>query len=77
MSLFNMAFLGMAPFGNYPPGQTLQDRHTLVWPQTEPHSTYRVGVGVYDRGSGQRLEAHDTQGKRLPDDTVIIATIDH
>jgi hypothetical protein len=68
--------LGMAPFGNYQPGQLLQDRHTLDWPQTAPSGTYRIGVGVYDRGSGQRLAAHDAQGQRLPDDTVIIATLD-
>jgi hypothetical protein len=65
--------LGMAPFGNYEPGQTLQDRHTLEWPSDAPAGTYRIGVGVYDRGSGQRLEVRDAQGNRLPDDTVTIA----
>jgi hypothetical protein len=30
---------------------------------------------VYDRGSGQRLEAHDAAGQRLPENTMIIATI--
>jgi hypothetical protein len=67
--------LGMAPFGNYASGQTLQDRHTLDWPQNAPAGTYRVGVGVYDRGNGQRLAARAAQGNRLPDDAVIIATI--
>jgi hypothetical protein len=69
--------LGLAPFGNYSPGQTLQDRHTLVWPPTAPSGMYRIGVGVYDRGSGQRLEAHTTHGERLPADTGIIATLGH
>lgn len=64
--------LGLAPFGNWPDGQTLQDRHTLDWPQDAPAGPYRVGVGVYDRGSGQRLEAFDVDGNRLPDDTVVI-----
>jgi len=67
--------LGMAPFGNYPVGQTLQDRHTLNWPQNTPAGTYRVGVGVYDRGSGQRLETHAANGDRLPDDIAIIAMV--
>jgi hypothetical protein len=62
--------LGMAPFGNYQAGQRLQDRHTLDWPQTVPSGAYRIGVGVYDRGSGQRLEAR-MLGERLPNDTVI------
>jgi len=67
--------LGMAPFGNYQPGQTLQDRHTLDLPPNLARGIYRVGVGVYDRGSGQRLEAHDAAGQRLPENTMIIATI--
>lgn len=67
--------LGLAPFGNWPDGQTLQDRHTLDWPKDAPAGAYRVGVGVYDRGNGQRLQATDTNGQRLPDDVVIIATI--
>ncbi len=67
--------LGLAPFGNWDAGQTLQDRHTLDWPKDVSSGTYRVGVGVYDRGNGQRLAATDTNGARLPDDTVIIATI--
>jgi len=67
--------LGMAPFGMWPFGQTLQDRHTLDWPKDAPAGTYRVGVGVYDRGNGQRLPAIDPSGARLPDDTVTIATI--
>ncbi|CAG0935696.1 hypothetical protein TFLX_04545 [Thermoflexales bacterium] len=67
--------LGMAPFGNYQPGQTLQDRHTLAWPPAAQAGTYRVGVGVYDRGSGQRLTTLDAHANRLPDDTVLITTI--
>jgi hypothetical protein len=65
--------LGLAPFGNWEAGQTLQDRHTLDWPKDAPAGPYRIGVGVYDRGTGQRLEATDANGVRLPDDTVVIA----
>jgi hypothetical protein len=67
--------LGLAPFGNWSAGQTLQDRHTLDWPPDAPTGEYRIGVGVYDRGMGQRLEAFDANGSRLPDDAVIIATV--
>ncbi len=67
--------LGLSPFGNWDAGQTLQDRHTLDWPKDAPAGPYRVGVGVYDRGSGPRLETTDANGVRLPDDAVIIATI--
>jgi hypothetical protein len=67
--------LGLAPFGNWDAGQTLQDRHTLDWPKDAPAGPYRVGVGVYDRGTGQRLEAFDANGTRVPDDAVIIAAV--
>jgi hypothetical protein len=65
--------LGLAPFGNWDAGQTLQDRHTLNWPTDAPTGEYHIGVGVYDRGTGQRLEAFDVHGNRLPDDAVVIA----
>ncbi|HZY42145.1 MAG TPA: hypothetical protein VFF59_09120, partial [Anaerolineae bacterium] len=67
--------LGLAPFGNWSAGQTLQDRHTLDWPQDAPTGEYRIGVGVYDRGTGQRLDAVDANGSPLSDDAVIIATV--
>jgi hypothetical protein len=67
--------LGLAPFGNWAAGQTLHDRHTLDWPMDAPAGSYRVGVGVYDRGSGQRLPALDPNGAHLPDDTVTIGTV--
>ena len=67
--------LGMAPFANYQPGQTLQDRHTIDWPKDAPAGTYHVGVGVYDRGTGQRLEMRDASGNPLPDDTATIAVL--
>jgi hypothetical protein len=67
--------LGLAPFGNWGAGQTLHDRHTLDWPPDAPTGEYRLGVGVYDRGTGQRLNAVDANGTHLPDDAVMIATV--
>ncbi|HLF29087.1 MAG TPA: hypothetical protein VJG32_22390 [Anaerolineae bacterium] len=68
--------LGLAPFWLWPADQTLEDRRTLTWPADAPPGTYRVGVGVYDRNSGQRLEAIEPDGARLPDDVVILATLE-
>ena len=67
--------LGLAPFGNWSAGQMLHDRHTLDWPPDAPAGEYRIGVGVYDRGTGQRLEAFDANGARLSNDVVMIATV--
>ena len=68
--------LGLAPFWLWPVGQTLRDQRSLTWPVDAAAGTYRIGVGVYDRGSGQRLAAIGPDGSRLPDDTVIVATVD-
>ena len=67
--------LGLAPFWVWPADQTLQDRRTLIWPVDAVVGTYRVGVGVYDRASGARLEAIAPDGSRLPDDVIIAATL--
>ena len=68
---------GLAPFWLWASGQTLQDRRTLSWPAGAAAGTYRLGVGIYDRGSGQRLEATTPDGVRLPDDTLVVATLAH
>lgn len=40
-----------------------------------PDNEYQVWVGVYNAADGQRLPAFDAQGQRLPDDRVLITTI--
>jgi hypothetical protein len=70
------SLLGLSPFWLWPAGHTLQDRRTLIWPVDAAAGTYRVGVGVYDRASGARLEAIAPDGSRLPDDVIIAATLD-
>ena len=69
--------LGLAPFWSWAPGQTLQDRRTLSWPVNAPAGAYRLGVGIYDRESGQRVEATSPDGTRLPDDTLTMTTLAH
>jgi hypothetical protein len=69
--------LGLAPFWLWAPNQTLQDRRTLSWPVDAQAGTYRLGVGVYDRDSGQRLEATAPDGTRLPDDTLTMTMLAH
>jgi hypothetical protein len=69
--------LGLAPFWMWPADQTLQDRHTITWPADAPAGSYQIGLGVYDRGSGQRLEAAAADGSRFPNDTVIIGAVSH
>ena len=67
--------LGLAPFWLWQPNRVIQDRRGLTWPADAAAGTYRIGVGVYDRGSGRRLAAAGPDGARLPDDTLIVATL--
>lgn len=66
--------LGLAPFWLWPADQALEDRRRLVWPRDAAAGAYRIGVGIYDRGTGRRLEAIGANGARLPEDTVILST---
>jgi hypothetical protein len=68
--------LGLSPFWLWPVDQTLQDRRRLAWPADAVSGEYRIGVGVYDRGTGARLEAIDLNGSRLPDDTVVVVRLE-
>jgi hypothetical protein len=60
---------GLAPFWLWDAGRGLLDRRTLVWPAGAQPGSYRVGVGLYDPASGQRVPAVDPAGAPLPDDT--------
>jgi hypothetical protein len=67
--------MGLAPFWMWDAGQTLQDKRLLSWPADTPGGEYRVGLGVYDRNSGLRLPAFGPSGEGLPDDTVILFSL--
>jgi hypothetical protein len=67
---------GMAPFWLWNSGQTLQDERTLTWPIDAPSGTYRVGVGIYDPATGSRLQAENTSGEPIPNDALILLTVE-
>ncbi|HET7087872.1 MAG TPA: hypothetical protein VFL17_04415 [Anaerolineae bacterium] len=67
--------LGLSPFWLWEPGQTLLDMRSLAWPAGASPGEYRIGVGVYDRASGERLAAFEPDGSRLPDGTFLVATL--
>lgn len=68
--------LGLGPFWLWPAGQTIEDERTLSWPADAAPGTYRVGVGLYDRGSGARLPAVDEAGQPLADDVAVVWTVE-
>jgi hypothetical protein len=59
---------GLAPFWLWDAGQGLLDMRTLTWSPDAPAGRYRVGVGLYDPATGQRVPAVDPTGAPLPDD---------
>jgi hypothetical protein len=67
--------LGLAPFWLWEGGTVLEERRYLTWQPPLPGGPYRVGVGVYDRASGERLPAV-AGGERLADDVAIVLTLE-
>jgi hypothetical protein len=67
--------LGLAPFWLWDVGQTLQEQRVLSWPEGAPPGIYRIGVGVYDAASGERLSANQSNGEHWPDDTAMILVL--
>ncbi|MFN2138510.1 MAG: hypothetical protein ACK2UK_21315 [Candidatus Promineifilaceae bacterium] len=62
---------GMAPFWLLPVGTTLEDVRTVPLPETGIHGL-KLGVGVYNSTTGERLAVTDSSGTRLQDDVVLL-----
>jgi len=60
---------GLAPFWLWDAGQELLDQRTLTWPADAQAGLYRIGIGLYDPASGQRVPAVDPAGVPLPDNS--------
>jgi hypothetical protein len=67
---------GLAPFWLWPAGQSLTDRRLLTFPADTPGGTYRVGIGLYDAATGERLPVYDQEGVRLVDDVAPVLVIE-
>ncbi len=42
-----------------------------------PPGRYRLVLGLYDQGTGERLPAYSAEGERYPDDVVPLTTVQH
>ena len=47
--------LGTLPTIGWLPGEIISDTHEIVLPSSAPPGTYRLGVGLYEPATGQRL----------------------
>ena len=61
------------PLSACQPGELIHDIRYLPWPTTA--GLYTVHLGLYNRATGERLPAFDSQGQPLPDNAVTI-TVD-
>jgi hypothetical protein len=66
--------LGLGPLWLWAPGDAITDRRCLAWPMTLA-GPLQVGIGVYDRASGERLPAYSGDGPRLADDVAIVVSV--
>ena len=65
---------GADPTTSWAPGQVIVDGYRLSVATDAPPGRYRLAVGLYDAESGARLPVTDAQGRRLPDDRVLLET---
>ena len=56
-------------------GEIIQDRYGLAIPADAPPGEYVIEIGMYDATTLARVPVFDPQGKRVPDDHVILGTV--
>jgi hypothetical protein len=66
-------WLGMLPLPTLAPGDAIREQRLISLPEEMPPGRYEIGIGVYNRLTGERLPATTPQGSRLPDDAVSIS----
>jgi len=67
--------------GRYPTtawsiGDGVVDRYDIPVREDAPVGSYTLLVGMYDLATGERLPAVDEPGNRLPNDAVVLGTVD-
>ena len=71
----NFPQAGRFPTGQWPDGATVLDDYALLLREGAPPGEYRLLVGMYNWQTGQRLPAVDAEGRRWPDDAIMLATV--
>ncbi len=63
---------GFAPTLWWRRGDVITDTHSINMAGLPP-GTYRITAGMYSGTTGERLEAHDADGARMPEDEITLA----
>jgi 4-amino-4-deoxy-L-arabinose transferase-like glycosyltransferase len=66
---------GKLPTRKWFPGQTVVDSHEIRIDPRTSSGPYSLALGMYELKSLQRLAAYDVDGRRLPDDCIVIEEI--
>jgi hypothetical protein len=66
---------GLKPTDSWMAGEVVADRHSFVLDPAAPPGKYRLVVGMYDPASQARLAAFDQDGRRWPDDAILLQEI--
>jgi len=63
---------GEAPTTGWLPGEVIVDEYEIPIKPDAPLGEYVIEVGIYEATTGERLPAFSEDGKRLPDDRIIL-----
>jgi hypothetical protein len=69
-------YYGTRPPFTWSPGETIDDPYALVLPPDLSPGRYTLAVGMYDAITGVRLPVTADPDHTLPDDRVLLQTID-
>jgi hypothetical protein len=67
--------LGFKPTDSWMAGEVVADRHSFALDPATPPGKYQLVVGMYDPASQTRLAAFDENGRRWPDDAILLQEI--
>jgi len=66
---------GTRPTSWWEPGVLIEDPYEIQIPANAAFGEYLLSAGVYDPATGERLEAVDADGERLPEDRVVLTDV--
>jgi hypothetical protein len=66
---------GDRPTWSWSPDETIVDPHTVVLPWDLPEGEFALTTGLYDWQTGERLPVYRSDGTRLTEDRVPVATL--
>jgi hypothetical protein len=66
---------GLKPTEHWVANEIVADRHVLTLDPATPPGNYRVVIGLYDPVTLVRVPAFDAQGRRWPDDGIVLQEI--